>query len=183
MVKVLVGSRNPVKLKAAKEAFSIFFNEVEVAGIAVDSKVSSQPVGEETFKGAENRVLELIVRNEEERLNANFFVGIEGGIIELFSRWFVFGVMCIMDERGMKSYGCTPLFESPSCITEELLRGIELGDVMDELTGEDDTKQKQGAIGYFTRGVMDRKQYYIDGLIVALIPFLNRDLYLQSQSR
>ena len=42
MVKVLVGSRNPVKLEAAKKAFSIFFNEVEVAGIAVDSKVSSQ---------------------------------------------------------------------------------------------------------------------------------------------
>jgi len=183
MVKVLVGSRNPVKLNAAKEAFSIFFNKVEVAGIAVDSKVSSQPVGDETFEGAENRALELRARNEEKLLKANFFVGIEGGIIELFNRWFVFGVMCIIDERGMKSYGCTPLFESPLCITEELLRGIELGDVMDELTGEDDTKQKQGAIGYFTRGVMDRKQYYVDGLIVALIPFLNRDLYLQSQSR
>ena len=181
MVKVLVGSRNPVKLKAAKEAFSIFFNEVEVAGIAVDSKVSSQPVGDETFEGAENRALELRTRNDEGRLNANFFVGIEGGIIELFSRWFVFGVMCIMDEHGMKSYGCTPFFELPSCITEQLLRGIELGDVMDDLTGETGTKQKQGAIGYFTRGVMDRKQYYIDGLIVALIPFLNRDLYLQSR--
>ncbi len=176
-MRVLVGSRNPVKVGATKEAFSIFFHTVEVRGIAVSSGVASQPVGEETFRGAENRASRLRIRNEEEDLNADFFVGIEGGIVELFSRWFVFGVMCIMDRRGMKGYGCTPLFESPPVITGELLKGRELGDVMDELTGTEHTKQKQGAVGYFTRGVMDRKRYYVDGLIVALIPFLNQDLY------
>jgi non-canonical (house-cleaning) NTP pyrophosphatase len=45
------------------------------------------------------------------------------------------------------------------------------------VTGEKNTKQNQGAVGFFTRGVMSRKGYYVAGLTVALIPFLNADLY------
>ncbi len=175
-MKVLVGSENPVKLAAAKEAFALFYDDVEVSGMAVDSNVPAQPVGDETFAGAEHRAMELRTRNPD----ADFFVGIEGGIVRLFNRWFVSGVMCIMDACGRKGYGCTPLFELPSHITDKLLCGVELGDVIDDLAEDRNTKQKQGAIGYFTGGVMDRKKYYVDGLIAALIPFLNSDLYFES---
>ncbi len=176
-MKVLVGSRNPLKLEATKEAFSKYFDAVEVVGIGVNSKVSNQPVEDETFTGARNRALELKRINEERGIDAKFFVGIEGGIKKLFDRWFTFGVMCIMDDSGRIGYGTSPFFELPSQITDKLLIGIELGDVMDSLIGEKNTKEKQGAVGYFTKGVMDRKRYYVDGLTVALIPFLNEDLY------
>lgn len=184
-MKVLVGSRNPVKLEATKEAFSKYFDAVdlEVVGIEVNSKVSNQPIEDETFTGAKNRVLELKEINEERDLDAKFFVGIEGGIKRLFGRWFTFGVIYIMDDNGRIGYGTSPFFELPSQITEELLKGkgIELGDVMDNLIGEKNTKERQGAVGYFTKGVMDRKRYYVDGLIVALIPFLSEDLYFEPQ--
>jgi len=178
-MKVLVGSRNPVKLEATKVAFSKYFDAVEVVGISVNSKVSNQPVEDETFAGARNRAFELKRINEARDLNAEFFVGIEGGIKKLFHRWFTFGVICIMDNKGIVGYGTSPFFELPSQISEELLegRGVELSDMVDNLIGEKNTKEKQGAVGYFTKGVMDRKKYYVDGLIVALIPFLNKDLY------
>ncbi len=182
-MKVLVGSRNAVKVEATKEAFSIYFNpaELEVEGIEVNSKVSNQPIEDETFAGAKNRALELKKINKARNFNAEFFVGIEGGIKKLFDRWFTFGAMCIMDDKGRVGYGTSPFFELPSEITEELLKGVELGDVMDNLIGEKNTKEKQGAVGYFTKGVMDRKRYYVDGLILALIPFLNKDLYFEPQ--
>ncbi len=75
-MKVLVGSRNPVKLEAAKEAFSKYFDAVEVVGISVNSKVSNQPVEDETFAGARNRAFELKRINEARELKAEFFVGI-----------------------------------------------------------------------------------------------------------
>jgi inosine/xanthosine triphosphatase len=181
-MKVLVGSRNPVKVEATKEAFSRYFDAVEVVGgIEVSSSVSNQPIEDETFEGAENRAVALRKLNEEQNLNAQFFVGIEGGIKNLFHRWFAFGVMCIMDDTGRKGYGTTPFFELPSFVYKELLQGsdVELGDVMDNLIGEKNTKQKQGAVGYFTKGVMDRKDYYVSGLTVALIPFLNEELYFE----
>jgi inosine/xanthosine triphosphatase len=177
-MKVLVGSRNPVKLEAVKTAFSTYFDAVDVVGIGVHSGVSNQPIEDETFAGAKNRALALMRISEGD--NARFFVGIEGGIKKLVHRWFTFGVICIVDDLGRIGYGTSTFFALPARISEELLKGkgtVELSDVVDDLTGETNTKEKQGAVGYFTKGVMDRKRYYVDGLIAALIPFLNAELY------
>ncbi len=177
MIKVLVGSRNPVKIEAVRESFVKYFGEVEVKGIAADSGVNPQPVNEETFKGAKNRALFLKNNNGDKSARADFYVGIEGGIAQLYNKWFALGIMCVIDKEGKIGYGTSPLFELPGSVTEELLNGTELGDVMDRLTGEGNTKQKGGAVGFFTRGVMDRKELYVHGLITALIPFLNKELF------
>lgn len=178
-MKVLVGSENPVKIEAVKTAFTKYFDDIEVIGINVSSKVSNQPINDEIFNGAENRALELKKINGERNLGARFFVGIEGGIKESFSRWFVFGGMCIMDDTGKIGFGTSPHFELPESIYKQLLNGAELGDVTDKLTGEHNTKQKGGAIGFLTKDVMDRKNFYVPGLVVALIPFLNEKLYFE----
>jgi len=177
MMEVLVGSENPVKIEAAKEVFSKYFEQVKVTGIEVSSKVSAQPINEETFEGAKNRALELKKLNEKEKLGADFFVGIEGGITKLYSKWFNLGVGCVIDSQGRVGYGVSPYFELPESIVEQLLSGSELGQVMEKISGKDNIRQREGAIGFLSKGVMDRKNLYIHSLIVALVPFLNKDLY------
>jgi len=44
---------------------------------------------------------------------------------------------------------------------------------------EQNTKQKRGAVGYFTKGVMDRKRIFLNGLTFVLIPLLNKEMYFQ----
>lgn len=176
-IKVLVGSENPVKIKAASLAFSKFFPGAEIVPLGVQSGVSQQPLDIETFQGARNRAFELKRINDEQKLGADFFVGQEGGAIKIFSRWFAVGVMCIVDKEGREGYGTTGYFELPEPVSKQLVEGKELGLVIDEITGMDNTKQKGGAISYFTRGHMDRTEYYVQGLTVALIPFLNEKLY------
>ncbi len=176
-MKILVGSKNPVKIEAVKIAFSKYFSEVEVMGLEVDSNVPVQPVNEETFRGAQNRAENLRMINRERSLDAQFFAGIEGGIQQIYSRWFAFGCMCIMDEMGRTGFGTSCHFELPEEVSKRLLNGEELGDVMDHITGDENTKQKQGAVGYFTKGGIDRKELYVQGLNMALIPFLNKELY------
>jgi len=175
MTKVLVGSKNPVKISSVQNAFEKYFNKVEVTGINVDSKVSDQPVNEETFEGAKNRAFKLIEKNNKDNLGADYFVGIEGGIIQLYKKWFAFGCMCIANREGKTGFGTSAHFELPKGIVDELLNGKELGDVMDKIQNKSNTKQKLGAIGYFTNGVMSRSELYVPGLITALIPFLHQD--------
>ncbi len=80
-MKILVGSKNPVKISAARETFSLYFDNVEVVeGISVPSFVPDQPINEETYQGAQNRANELHKINLDQNLNAEFSVGIEGGI-------------------------------------------------------------------------------------------------------
>ncbi|MEW6196653.1 MAG: inosine/xanthosine triphosphatase [Bacteroidota bacterium] len=176
-MKILVGSVNPVKVDSVKEAFSLYFENVDVISREVESGVSIQPVNDETFTGARNRAINLYNIDSREKINADYYVGIEGGIARQFDRWFAFGCMCIIDKDGFEGFGTSPHFELPEYVIEKLLQGTELGDVMDEILNEKNSKQKQGAIGYFTNGVMNRKELYIEGLKVAVIPFLHKKFF------
>lgn len=176
-MKILVGSKNPVKIESVREAFSCYFNSIEVSGLEVDSKVSAQPINHETFIGAKNRADELVALAQKENLSTDYFVGIEGGIIEEHNRWFAFGCICIMNNQGETGFGTSSLFPLPSIIVTELLNGKELGEVIDKIANDENTKQKGGAIGYLTNGVVTRKELYKQGIISALVPFLHPSLY------
>ncbi|MGK9369960.1 inosine/xanthosine triphosphatase [Melioribacter sp. Ez-97] len=180
-MKIIVGSKNPVKIEAAREVFSIYFNNQKVESYDAPSGVSPQPVGDETFRGAYNRAFHLYSLFNDKSERADFYVGIEGGITKLYGKWFAFGCMCILDSNKRDSYGLSPFFELPDSITQKLLDGIELGTVMDELTSRENTKQKEGAIGFFTRGVMNRKELYAEGLKTAIIPFLHEKLFFSGK--
>ena len=179
-MKILVGSKNPVKLKAVEETFLLYYDNIEVIGISVESEVPDQPIESETFRGAENRAKKLSRLSEEQNLKASFFVGIEGGISKIYERWFAFGAMCIIDSKGKTSFGTSAHFELPPSVTHQLLNGKELGHVMDEIISEVNTKQKGGAIAFFTKGKMNRKELYIPGLISALVPFNHENMYFSS---
>ena len=59
-MRVLVGSANPVKIAAVRDAFEPCFPGAVVEGIEASSGVPAQPMGEETFTGAENRARTLL---------------------------------------------------------------------------------------------------------------------------
>ncbi len=65
----------------------------------------------------------------------------------------------------------------PKIAMKMIQSGRELGDVTDELTGGHNEKQKGGIISYFTKGVVTRTGLYVEGLVMALVPFLNEELY------
>jgi inosine/xanthosine triphosphatase len=177
MVYVLVGSKNPVKLAAVQEAFGKYFYEVKVEGVSISSSVPEQPIGLQTYEGARNRVQELYKYACEQGRRADYYVGLEGGIEQRHERWFSFGCMCIMNHDNKMYYGLTPHVELPEIVVSELLNGGELGPVMDKMVGEHNIKQNQGTIGILSKGVMNRTQLYVSGLVMALVPFVNEELY------
>ena len=178
-MKILVGSKNPVKIASVEEAMANYFENLIVDGIDVESGVPDQPINDDTYIGAKNRALKLKELNHAEKLGADLFVGIEGGIAKQFDKWFAFGCMCIIDKENNIGFGTSPQFELPEQVVKKLLDGMELGHVMDEIMNEENTKQKGGAIGYFTNGVMNRKELYIEGLKVAIIPFLHKEMFFK----
>ena len=181
--KVLIGSENSVKIESARQSFSRFFKPVEIKGLPGDSGVPAQPFNAETFAGAKNRAEHVKRINDEQGLNANFFVGIEGGILQLHNRWFQFTVIYILDQQHRESFGTTGLYELPNWIVEKLLTGSELGHVIDELAQDSNTKEKQSASGFLTNGEVDRLQNYTQAITFALIPFLQESLYFQRKSK
>jgi inosine/xanthosine triphosphatase len=178
-VLVLVGSHNPIKVGAVQDVFDAYFPDVRAEGLEVESGVPAQPVGDDTFVGAHNRALALVRRDKVENLGASYFVGLEGGIAQLNGRWLAFGAACVVDAKGRCGFGVSPMFELPAAITAALLAGEELGHVVDRLSGDHNTKQKGGAIAFFTQGRVDRRQLYAQGMTMALVPFLNEAMYFR----
>lgn len=179
---VLVGSLNPVKIGAVEDAFSRFFDGIEVQGFDVDSGVGDQPVGDDTLRGAHGRAAALADLDGRRGLGAAWFVGIEGGLVHLDDHWLACGAVCVLDRHGRRSMGTSPAFPLPDGVVEQLHEGRELGHVIDELSGDRGTKRRGGAIGHFTRGVMSRRELYVHGVVVALVPFLNERLYFGRSS-
>ena len=65
-MKVLVGSNNPIKIDAVKEAFSLHFENIDIIVRPVESNVSHQPLNNETYIGARNRARKLLDLNIRE---------------------------------------------------------------------------------------------------------------------
>jgi len=174
---ILVGSKNPVKIESVNEAFLNYYSDIEVHGIDVISGVPDQPVNNDTFLGAKNRAESLYLLNNSSNLGADYFVGIEGGIMKIYDNWFSLGCICIINKDKKMSFGTSSHFPLPKQIIDELLKGVELGKVIDNLTDQSNSKQKTGAIGFLTKNIVTRRNLYTQGIITALIPFLNPDLF------
>jgi len=178
-MRVAVGSKNPVKARAVNRAFSLYFPVVEVISIEVDSGVSNQPYNEEIKVGAENRA-----RNALNATDAEFGNGLEGGIVEIYGTAYIAGYCAIMNQYHECHGSWGSLWECPALVVKELEakneNGKELGDIIDELTKRKNTKQTEGAIGIFSKGVILRELAFRYTVIGALIPFLNERFYRTS---
>ena len=56
MTIVKVATKNQVKIEAIIKAFERYFKEVKIIPYDVKSGVPSQPINEDVFKGAQNRI-------------------------------------------------------------------------------------------------------------------------------
>jgi inosine/xanthosine triphosphatase len=176
-MNVVVGSANRGKLAACRRAFGLAFGQVEVRSIAVPSGVAASPQGDECFVGAKNRA--EAAREEARRLllDADYFVGIEGGMVKLHGRWFGFSVTCILHTNQPISYGTSPLFELPEAFSKRVLEGMELGVVLTHVTGDATFAERRGAVGLLTRGLLTREKAHEYGVLAALARYLSPERY------
>ena len=175
MIKIYIGSLNPVKIECTRQAFQKVFNHKDFVftGIDVPSGVSDQPMSDrETYKGARNRAINLRTHYP----NGDFWVGIEGGIASINDVMHAFAWMVVFD-KSMKGEARTATFILPAQIKDLIHQGIELGDADDIVFKRKNSKRKDGAVGILTNGLIDRINYYEPAIILALIPFFQKDLF------
>ncbi len=172
---VLVGSKNPVKISCTEDAFTRAFNKsFLVEGINASSGVSEQPKGDqETLLGAQNRAQNSRVVFPE----ANFWVGIEGGVDVDEYGMFAFAWIFILDKNGKTSQSKTGTFYLPKEVVNLVNEGMELGKADDLVFDRENSKQQGGSVGILTHGIVERNEYYRQAIILALIPFLNENLF------
>lgn len=176
MKKVYIGSKNPVKVECTKLGFTEIFgigSEFEFIGKSVLSDVSDQPMTNgETLQGATNRAENL----RKVFADGEFYVGIEGGIQKMGGEMEAFAWVVIMN-GDLIGKAQTSTFQLPPKIVELINQGIELGHADDLVFRRSNSKQGNGAVGILTGDIINRVEYYRHAVILALIPFINKELY------
>ena len=167
--RIAVGSKNPVKVAAARAVLTRLAPEITVESVAVPSGVPDQPFGdEETIRGAIERA-----RAAREQLGADFGIGLEGGVVEMAD-----GTMrtcawaAVVSRNGRHGVGGSLAMPLPDCVATMIRGGTELGHAMDKLTGQPKTKHGAGAVGILTAGLVDRQAAYEVLVAYACAPFL-----------
>lgn len=174
-MKIVIASKNPVKIESTLAAFQkVFPNQAfEIKGVSVPSEVNDQPMSdEETQLGAYHRTMNALSNYPF----ADYWVGIEGGIIKRGSQMETFAWVYIMSEE-MSGRARTAGFFLPPKVVELINEGMELGEADDIVFGTSNSKQKMGAAGLLTGNIIHRRILYEPAIVLALIPFKNKDLY------
>lgn len=174
-MKVAIGSENPVKIAAVKQAFKKVWpnKKFSFVGIKVDSGVSYQPMSDlETIKGARNRAKRAI-----KSLKADFGVGLEGGIQEIGGKWFDCGWIVVIDKKGNQGIGSSIRMHVPERMMKLVKKGMEIGEIDDIFFKIKDSKKGKGHFGLMSNDLINRKDGYIHASISALVKFINAPLF------
>lgn len=154
MINIAIGTKNPTKVAAIKLAFQGI--EAKFIETSVPSGVSAQPLtDDETIKGAINRA-----RNSREQEQTDIGIGLEGGVVSsehglLLCNW---GAIVDRDRSPIIAGGARILL--PEEVAYGVRAGKELSEVMEEYTKQKDVRSKEGAIGIFTNGHVNRTDMF-----------------------
>lgn len=171
-MKILIGTKNPGKIQGAKEAFENYFKEFEISGIPVSSNVGDEPVNNEIYEGARNRVNNLMSYAEENNIEAEYFLGVESGITNLLGKWIIISIAVIKDKNGYESWGTSPTFPVPDKYVDEII-STDLGKVMDKIFQKNDLRSNKGGISFLTNDVIGRIDQTREAFIMALTQHIN----------
>ncbi|MCX6339017.1 MAG: inosine/xanthosine triphosphatase [Candidatus Aureabacteria bacterium] len=167
-----VGSLNRVKRGAVEEVCRELFGDVTIRHYGVDSGVAHTPsTDEEILRGAARRA-----EGAFRASRADLGIGLEGGIAPGPYGPLLKGWVAVFD--GTDTFvGSTPGMPFPRHLLERVSAERELASVMDEVSGKEDVRSKEGAFGILTRNRITRLQSFKLALYCALAPIANREMY------
>jgi inosine/xanthosine triphosphatase len=192
----IIATKNPIKLNATKKAFAKFFpqthSDISAESVPLDTV---QPIGiEKVIEGAKSRAIQALNILKERRADMInvlddfhkkwvFGIGIEAGLVEIpgsISGYLDFQYCVIIDLLGRMSMGAGPGWEYPLDITQKVVSengALEISEVVKKMSNDENNKYENGAIGFFTKGLLDRPSLTQIAVQMALIPRISKDFY------
>jgi len=159
------------------------WTNANVVARRVEVNIPAMPLTDwQLMEGARERALAVRDSLQSRRLEADVYVGLEGGFhsISIGGEWHTFLRGWAYATNGEKgAFGAAPSISVPAEIVKKVIQGRrELGAVIDEVTGGRDIRSKQGAWGVLSRDLVTRSMSFELALIAALAPFYNPKLYV-----
>ena len=185
---IALGSDRAAKIMAVRASVARIatidpdWANANVVARRVETSVPAMPLTDwQLMQGARERALAARESLLSRRLQADIYVGLEGGFhsVSIEGEWHTFLRGWAFATDGERSaFGAAPSISVPAHIVKNVIEGRrELGTVIDEVTGGRDIRSKQGAWGVLSRDLVTRSMSFEVALVAAFAPFYNPKLY------
>lgn len=185
---IALGSDRAAKIMAVRASVARVatidadWTNANVVARRVETTLPAMPLTDwQLMEGARERALAVRDSLNSRRLEADIYVGLEGGFhsISISGEWHTFLRGWAYATDGEKSaFGAAPSIAVPADIVKRVVEGRrELGAVIDEVTGGRDIRSKQGAWGVLSKDLVTRSMSFELALIAAFAPFYNPRVY------
>lgn len=180
-MNVIIGTKNPGKINGAMQALEGYYDDIEIQGISAPSEVSEQPVNEETYLGAINRVKNTMKYAKKQNIDADLFMAVESGLVKKFEHWYITNIAVVSDKYGNFSTGMSASFPVPEKYIQDIQQNT-LGTVMDRIFHETDLRSSTGGIGLLTHEKITRIDLNKQAFTMALTQFINGKIWRDENS-
>lgn len=175
---IQAGTDNPAKLSGASRALAAIFGRGKSAirGHKEDSRVSHHPFNQETFAGARNRAhaawkRAIGAQGKRTKRCCDYSLGMESGLFTLAPGIHVDITICCVYDGAHETYGTGMGFVVPEWIAKRIReKGSDLSRVMAETANVKNIGRKQGALGWFSGGMMHRREQIEAAVKCAFVP-------------
>lgn len=176
-LQVVVGTANRLKVEAVAAAFQQAFPDVKVRvrGLRVPSGVAEQPYGRDAHRGARQRATNALARGPK----ADYAVGVEAGLVRnaALGRWLDVQFVSVTDRQGTWSDAHGGGFYYPPAVLRAVRSGATVSEAVGPIAGDRRIGSTIGAVGFLSRGALDRRELTRQAVLLALLPRIRPDLY------
>ncbi|MCF7804909.1 MAG: DUF84 family protein [Candidatus Marinimicrobia bacterium] len=183
-----IGSRREPKVEAVHSVFAQLTEKYpDIAESTfyprdVNSGTQETPVTiEQLMNGAYNRVQHLKSQLTSEGIEADVFIGLEGGThqkVHHGQRFTFLQSWAYVETPRFDGYGSSGNLMLPEVITSALYEEERsLGRVIDEFIGKSGIRNNEGTFGVLTDGFIPRQHSFETALFFALAPLYNSRRY------
>jgi len=188
---IALGSDRAAKIMAVRASVARIatidpdWANANVVARRVETNIPAMPLTDwQLMQGARERALAARDVLRSRRLEADIYVGLEGGFhsVSIEGEWHTFlRGWAFATDGDQSAFGAAPSISVPAQLVKKVVEGRrELGTVIDEVTGGHDIRSKQGAWGVLSRDLVTRSMSFELALIAAFAPFYNPRLYKRS---
>jgi inosine/xanthosine triphosphatase len=179
-LRIVVGTANRLKVEAVRGAFRRAFPtlRLQIRGVRVPSGVPEQPYGRDAHRGARQRAVNALARAAD----VDYSVGVEAGLVRdaPMGRWLDLQYVSVLDREGGWSDAHGGGFYYPPAILQAVRRGATVSQAVGPIAGDRRIGSTIGAVGFLSRGALDRRELTELAVLLALLPRLRPGLYAEA---
>lgn len=183
---ILIGSLRPAKIDGVRDALAAVaaidpeFRQTELRTVDLTEIAPRMPMSEQQILGGARRRATALSRVPEFLRGETLAIGLEGGLHPVTvdgQQTFTLQTWAAVSDGDRWGFGAGGSIALPARVAARVLKGEELGDIVDELTGES-VRGTRGAWGVLTRDLVGRRDAFRLAVIAALAPFYNSQAYI-----